>query len=57
MRAEAVSRIEPVSIGAVAYLHLGWWQAGLVSFAYRLAHLHLSRLALVGTLSLLFLLS
>jgi hypothetical protein len=57
MRAEFVSRIESVPVGADAYRYLGWRQAGLVSFAYRLAHLQLSRLALVGTLSLLFLLS
>jgi len=56
MRAEFVSRIESVSIGADAYRHLGVRRAGLVSFAYRLTHLHMSRGAVVGALSLLFLL-
>ena len=57
MRAVQVSRIEPEFVGAFESSRLGWLQAGFGSFAYRLAHLRASRPAIVGALSLLFLLS
>lgn len=54
MRAEAASRIEPVSEGVFEYLVMGWRQAGFGSFAYRLAHLTAPRPAIVLALSLIF---
>jgi hypothetical protein len=56
MRAGLASRIEPGSVGAFEYSRSGWLQAGFSSFAYRLAHLRCSRGAIVGALSLAFLL-
>jgi hypothetical protein len=57
MRAGSASRIEVVRVGAAEYLRLGWLQAGLLSFAYRLAHLRASRPAVIGGLTLVFFLS
>jgi len=57
MRASLASRIEPVSAGAEEHSRLGWLQAGLSSFAYRLAHLRVPRFALLGVMSVLFLLA
>lgn len=57
MRAGPASRIETVSVGAFEYHLLGWRQAGFVSFAYRLAHLHAPRAVLIGAVSLLFILA
>jgi hypothetical protein len=55
MRAVPASRIEPVSASLSEYLRLGWLQAGFSSFAYRLAHLHAPRSAVVVALSVIFL--
>jgi hypothetical protein len=56
MRAGLASRIEPGSNGVLEYSRTGWLQAGFSSFAYRLAHLRCSRGAVVGVLSIAFLL-
>jgi hypothetical protein len=56
MRAGLASRIEPGSNGVLEYSRTGWLQAGFSSFAYRLAHLRCSRGAMVGVLSIAFLL-
>jgi len=39
------------------YSRLGWLQAGFSSFAYRLAHLRVPRFAVVGVLSVLFMIA
>ena len=39
---------------AFEFLRLGWLRAGLSSSAYRLAHLRAPRFAILGGLSLLF---
>jgi hypothetical protein len=57
MRAIEASRIEPVSASLSEFLRLGWLQAGFGSFAYRLAHLRASRPAVIGALTLVFLLA
>lgn len=57
MRAEPASRIEPLSVGAIESLRLGWLQAGFVSSAYRLAHLRAARPAVMCALSMLFFLA
>jgi hypothetical protein len=49
MRAQSASAFE--------FLRLGWRQAGLSSFAYRLAHLRATRPAIVVGLALLFFLA
>jgi hypothetical protein len=54
MRAGPASRIDTVSASALESLHSGWLQAGLVSFAYRLAHLRAARPAVLGSLCLIF---
>jgi hypothetical protein len=54
MRAGQASRTSSVSARRIDYLRLRWLQAGLSSFAYRLAHLDAVRPAVVGTLSILF---
>jgi hypothetical protein len=46
-----------LSASAFEFLRLGWLQAGLVSSAYRLAHLRAARSTLVGTLALMFFLA
>ena len=55
MRAVEASRIEPASVSFTQFMRLGWLQAGLSSFAYRLAHLHAPRAVVIGALSVLFL--
>jgi hypothetical protein len=55
MRAAKASRIEPLSVNVAQFMRLGWLQAGFSSFAYRLAHLHAPRAAVVGILSVVFL--
>jgi hypothetical protein len=45
------------SASAFEFLRLGWLQAGLLSSAYRLAHLRAARSALTGTLALVFFLA
>jgi len=57
MRASLASRTEPLSAVVNEYSHLGWLQAGFSSFAYRLAHLRGPRFALLGVMSVLFLLA
>jgi len=57
MRAGLASRNGPRSVGGFEYSRLGWLQAGISSFAYRLAHLRVSRQAIVSTLSVLFFLN
>jgi len=57
MRAGLASRKGPRSVGGFEYSRLGWLQAGISSFAYRLAHLRVSRQAIVSTLSVLFFLN
>ena len=57
MRISLASRIEPLSAAANEYSRLGWLQAGFSSFAYRLAHLRLPRYAVLGALSVLFLIA
>jgi hypothetical protein len=49
MRAQSASAFE--------FLRLGWLQAGLSGFAYRLAHLRASRQALLGALAFVFFLA
>jgi hypothetical protein len=56
MRASSGLRIEPSAGHASQYSGLGWLQAGLSSFAYRLAHLQMPRATVVGGLALVFLL-
>ena len=48
-------RAQPAS--AFEFLRLGWLQAGLSSFAYRLAHLRAPRPALLGALAFVFFLA
>jgi len=55
MRAAEASRIEPGSVRVAQFMRLGWLQAGFSSFAYRLAHLHAPRAAVIGALSIAFL--
>ena len=57
MRAGPASRIEPTASGAFETSRVGWLQAGLVSFAYRLAHLRAARPAVIGSLTLVFFLA
>jgi hypothetical protein len=57
MRASLASRTEPLSAVVNEYSRLGWLQAGFSSFAYRLAHLRVPRFALLGVMSVLFLLA
>ncbi|MBL8599624.1 MAG: hypothetical protein J0I48_09845 [Devosia sp.] len=45
------------SVSAFEFLRLGWLQAGLLSSAYRLAHLRTARSAAIGTLALVFFLA
>jgi hypothetical protein len=45
------------SATAFEFLRLGWLQAGFVSSAYRLAHFRAARPAIIGTLSVLFILA
>jgi len=57
MRASLPSRTEPLSAVVNEHSRLGWLQAGFSSFAYRLAHLRVPRFALLGVMSVLFLLA
>ncbi len=54
MRAAQALRIEAEARRALEYPRLGWSQAGLKSFAYRLAHLRAPRFPVVGSLIVLF---
>jgi hypothetical protein len=55
MRVSDRLRFEPLAARAFEYSGLGWMQAGFSSFAYRLAHLHAPRSAVVAALSVIFL--
>ena len=57
MRVSDRLRFEPSAARAFEYSGLGWLQAGFGSFAYRLAHLRVPRFAVVGVLSVLFMIA
>lgn len=54
MRAQAKSGLAYLETGLRAPRDGGWQQAGLKSFAYRLAHLALPRLLILTTVAALF---
>ena len=55
MRAVRAQRVLSGQNAAFASLRFGWLQAGFGSFAYRLAHLRVSRAGALGGLTLMFL--
>ncbi len=54
MREQAGGRVAYQATGFSSVFATGWLQAGFFSFAYRLAHLRLSRTSVLGVMFLLF---
>lgn len=57
MRARTNDGMSNAAVNAGTVPTDGWQQAGFVSIAYRLAHFHLSRPAMLAAVSALFYLS